>query len=444
MMQSNVLGFQPTGLGFIAEMKYVGGNYQTRRAVGYGICLDSSNNIYVSGSFDNGSYSNAYLAKLNNTGTPQWQKQFVTTNASNSLLRITTDGTDMYAGGTQQGDPIWIKFNTSGTVSWYKTNSGGGTVWGLEYNSYSGGRLKTLTSDYPAGLRFFDLTTSGTLASSSFSEKLIDNTTLTGSHFLDNVGGFATSTGGTDPTYNATAYYEYEGGVSTPVLYSMRDDGADFWAREIASTSSSQGMYIGCTYGYDYTAYTRPSLFACGLWGSSPRKAFLTKYNGTGTIQWQRRLDGGYGGRWSSVVCDSSTNIYVVGKYENSSGDEIMMIAKYNSSGTLQWQRTMTHSQGFDLIPQYVIHDGSTLYITGYLMESSNYQSLMIFKLPDDGSLTGTYGKYTYAASSLTASTPSVTSQSNSVSSASASLGTSDEYGFVPSSITFNQTFTAL
>lgn len=443
MMQSNVLGFQPTGLGFIAEMKYVGGAYHTRRASGYGICLDSSNNIYVSGAFDNGSYSNAYLAKLNNTGTPQWQKQFVSSLTSSILTRVTTDGTDMYAGGSQGGDPIWIKFNTSGTVSWYKTNSGGGTVWGLEYNSYSGGRLKTLTDDYPVGLRFFDLNTSGSVAS-SFGEKLIDNTTLTGSHFINNVGGFATSTGGTDPTYNATAYYEYEGGVSTPVLYSMRDDGADFWAREIASTSSSGGMYIGCTYGYDYTAYTRPSLFACGTWGSSPRKAFLTKYNGTGTIQWQRRLDGGYGGRWSSVVCDSSTNIYVVGKYENSSGDEIMMIAKYNSSGTLQWQRTITHSQGFDLAPQYVIHDGSTLYITGFLLESSSYNSLMIFKLPDDGSLTGTYGKYTYAASSLTASTPSVTSQSNSVSSVSASLGTYNEYGFVPSSITFNQTFTAL
>jgi len=440
-MQSNVVGFQPTGLGFIAEMKYVGGSYSTRRAVGYGICLDSSNNIYVSGSFDNGSYSNAYLAKFNNTGTTQWQKQFVTSSASNNLTRITTDGTDMYAGGRSGSDPIWIKFNTSGTVSWYKTNSSGGTVWGLEWNTSSGGYLKTTTSDYPI-LRFYSLDSSGALQSNS--ERQYDDTSLTGSHFIDNIGGFDTVTGGTDPAYSALAFYQYEGGVTTPVLLSVTNDGAEFWRKEIASTSSSGGYYITVSHGSDFTASTRPSIFVAGLWGTSPRKPFLAKYNGVGSIQWQRHLDGGYGGRFNCSDCDSSTNIYVGGYYTDSNSNNIMLIAKYNTSGTLQWQRTLTHSQGFELIPQYMKHSGTTLYITGYLKESNNYNSLMVFKFPDDGSLTGTYGKYTYAASSLTSSTPSVTSQNNGVTDTSGSLGISNEAGFTPSNITFNQTFTAL
>lgn len=436
MMQSNVVGFQPSGLGFIAEMK-LGGSSSTRIALSYDIELDSSNNIYIAGYINDGSNAYGYLGKLNNTGTVQWQKQVSTSSYAIEFYRLTYDGTDIYVGGTRSGWAVWMKFSTSGSISWQTASVGGGQVRGLKYNSYSGGRLKTTTSDYPI-LRFYDLNMSGSLAY-SWSEKEFDDTTLSGSHFLDNLGGFATRPGGPDPTYNAVAYYEYHGGVSKPVLFSIRDDGADNWKKEIVSSGNS-GIYRACTFGFDYTGSTAPSIFAGGYFAS---KAFLVKYSNNGTLQWQRDLSGGYYSNWSSLACDSSSNVYAVGKNNyNSSSDEEVLIAKYNSSGTLQWQRTIRHSQ-YKMQGTNIRHSGSTLYITGYLRESNNYYSMMIYKLPDDGSLTGTYGNYTYAASSLTASTPSYTSQNNGVDVTSGSLGTGGT-SFQSSSPTVSQTFTAL
>lgn len=69
----------------------------------------------------------------------------------------------------------------------------------------------------------------------------------------------------------------------------------------------------------------------------------LAKYNSSGTIQWQRRLTGGGGGQGDAgyaIAVDSSSNIYVCGE-SNNSGSPDIQIAKYDSSGTIQWQRRL-------------------------------------------------------------------------------------------------------
>jgi hypothetical protein len=137
----------------------------------------------------------------------------------------------------------------------------------------------------------------------------------------------------------------------------------------------------------------------------------LIKYNSSGTLQWQRKLvadstecipDG--------IAIDSSNNIYISGQmYRNASpAGYVAYFAKYNSSGTIQWQRTLEVNASS---PQ-VSAKGLTLVTDGFAFTGNYYYSgastgtwlLGIF--PSNGTKTGTFTldskTWTYAASSFT------------------------------------------
>jgi hypothetical protein len=110
------------------------------------------------------------------------------------------------------------------------------------------------------------------------------------------------------------------------------------------------------------------------------------------------------------IAIDSSNNVYGVSQDEN-------YVVKYNSSGTLQWQRSFTGTTiGFTGI----YWSNNNLYITGLFDTNGG-----LFIIKDDGSGTGTYvlGLYTitYGASSLTDSAGSATDASVTVTDSTAS-----------------------
>lgn len=74
---------------------------------------------------------------------------------------------------------------------------------------------------------------------------------------------------------------------------------------------------------------------------------FLTKTNSSGVFQWAVTAGGGSVDRGYAVACDASGNVFVTGFFNGtaifgtssvtSSGAQDVFIAKYNSSGVLQW-----------------------------------------------------------------------------------------------------------
>ena len=80
-------------------------------------------------------------------------------------------------------------------------------------------------------------------------------------------------------------------------------------------------------------------------------RALIAKYNSSGTLQWYKLLSGSSGyARWEGGHVHSNGDIYV-GGHDNShngggSNRADSLLAKYNSSGTLQWQKFLTHSNG--------------------------------------------------------------------------------------------------
>ena len=98
------------------------------------------------------------------------------------------------------------------------------------------------------------------------------------------------------------------------------------------------------------------------------------------------------------------------------------MIAKYNSSGTLDWQNTLGGT-GQDYGEHIKVDSSDNIYVVGKTQSTGQGSNdIFVAKLPNDGSLTGTYGSLTYAASTFNGSSPSFTEGTPSLASASASL----------------------
>jgi hypothetical protein len=101
--------------------------------------------------------------------------------------------------------------------------------------------------------------------------------------------------------------------------------------------------------------------------------AFLAKYNSSGTIQWQRGLGDSGNQGFGATAIDSSNNIYVAG----STGTDCLL-AKYNSSGTIQWQRTLSgaSSEAFNSI---AVDSSGNIYAAGRTNSSGagNFDTLL-------------------------------------------------------------------
>lgn len=163
---------------------------------------------------------------------------------------------------------------------------------------------------------------------------------------------------------------------------------------------------------YDMCKDSSGNMYVCGGLndsGTSTQTGVLVKFNSSGTVQWARYLGSLQGSTsnnfyFASVACDSQGNIYVCGYY-NSTSQGKSVIAKYNTSGTLQWQRSFSESGtsgNQTALTAIKVDSKGDLVLGGSQIGTT---SAYVLRLPSDGSLTGTYGNFTYESTSLAANT---------------------------------------
>jgi len=156
-------------------------------------------------------------------------------------------------------------------------------------------------------------------------------------------------------------------------------------------------------------------------------KVLLAKYNSSGTIQWQRVLGGTGQNEGRGIAVDSLDNVYVTATTDEAgAGSDDFGIVKYNSSGTIQWQRVLGGT-GAEAGWAVAIDSSDNLYVVGQTSSTgAGGVDSLLAKLPSDGSLTGTYVldgvNIVYAASSLTAATSTFTSSTSSLTAATSTL----------------------
>lgn len=90
-------------------------------------------------------------------------------------------------------------------------------------------------------------------------------------------------------------------------------------------------------------AITDDSLYVCGQELQTIRPGFLVKLDYAGDLVWQRKLTSGSNlANANNLIVNSNGDIYVL--LTCGSSLENVALVKYDASGALQWQRKLTHS----------------------------------------------------------------------------------------------------
>lgn len=322
---------------------------------GYECCIDSSSNVYTVGFGNISNQPRAQIVKYNSSGVIQWQYYFGASATGEYYFTVTADPSDnIYAAGQE------FTMRGSGSAWIVKLNSAGSVIWQI----YS----------YPVSQQAY-----------------VNSITTDASGNVYAAG----------QTYNNTY-----GNVCA--LTKLNSSGTVQWERQLAV--SNQGN-LGASSVVDssgnvyFTGY--------GITGSY-YVVIVAKYDSSGSLLWQRQLSSALGNMISnSIAMDSDGNVYVCG-YGPTVSTTQLFIAKYNSSGSLQWQRTLDGSQSE--VGYGITVKGNSIVVAAYSNTSpiSGTLETLLLKVPTDGSLTGTYGPYTYSSSSYTESASSALSFSNS------------------------------
>jgi hypothetical protein len=155
--------------------------------------------------------------------------------------------------------------------------------------------------------------------------------------------------------------------------------------------------------------------------------AALIKFNSSKVKQWENKFSGDYVfllNEMNSALAENSSGnlVVIVGAEDYTANFEYFAWLELNpTTGALISERSIAAGIANDfnyIYPHGVVADGTSLYLYGAEdISNGNFWPWWAFvaKVPDDGTLTGTYGDFTYAATSvvsvsaLTASTVTAT-----------------------------------
>ena len=382
---------------------------------GYGIAIDSLGNTYIAGTTasQGAGGDDGLVAKYNAAGVIQWQRTLGSAGGD-ALKNVAVDSSgNVYVSGftpvSGTAAILVAKYDTSGTLQWQRTLSGSDTEDSRAIavdpsgNVYIGG----FTGSQGAG--FFD----AFLAKYDTSGTIQWQRILGGANYDFGIGIAADSSG------NAylTGYTDSQGAGNNDVLIAKYDtSGTIQWQRILGGAGADLAFAV--TVDSSGNSYVAGRTDGAGAGGND---GLITKYDTSGTIQWQRILGGVGGERLNGIAVDSSGNVYVAGT-TNELDVSGILIAKYNNSGTIQWQRSL-NSSTVDAGNGISVDNLGNFYIVGSTDKvDPGGQEILIAKLPTDGSLTGTYGDFTYSALTLTAATSSLTAATSTLTAATSTL----------------------
>lgn len=178
-------------------------------------------------------------------------------------------------------------------------------------------------------------------------------------------------------------YGSVRGGIEQDIVLAKYDsNGTLQWQR---SLGTSAGDEYGQSLGIDGSG----NVIVTGVFYISNKSEMITaKYNSSGTIQWQRSLGLSAEDFGQGVACDSSGNVYVCGA-TTSQGQSAYnyLIVKYNSSGTLQWQRAFGSSSD-DISNGIAVDSSGNVYVTGYSVGvTSGTPNMVLVKYDGSGNV---------------------------------------------------------
>ena len=367
----------------------------TKEAYGNSVALDSAGNAYVGGTFIEAAHPTydrrVYISKFDSTGALQFQKLFGHGGMNHGNGIALDSSGNIYTCGDHESNgyrPTLAKFtsagarstshqiNNNGEFTTLKVTSNGtrylagnieGTNWPFNANSRQGFILKVLPNASEDWWRLF----------------YNGNTNVT----ITPQKSFAI-----DSSENIYACFK-TANHNRLALIKYTSSGNQTWQRRITGDSGKvleqEGLAIDGS----------GNVFICGNENHNQDgiyDAYMTKFNSSGTQQWSRKIHDIFA---KSCETDSSGNVYMVGL----DVDQNMIIVKWNSSGTLQFQQKISSNRS-ERFHEIAIDSDGNLYCTGYSEKLNTKAHVVLVKLPGDGSVLGTASHWTISNTGRTES----------------------------------------
>ena len=359
------------------------------------IAVDSQKNVYSTFNSYGGSIP---FVKFDKTGQLQFAKQINTpalysSSTYNKGFGIKVDSNDdiIIIGNAQTtgttstaGEAFIGKYTSAGVRIWNRTFTGG------NYHRGSSSRPFVNSSDdiffvygrFDTSWRTETITVKYNSSGTEQFKSLTRGATLTGRHQFE-AGCVEDSNGN---VYTACSYRLNSSQQFSGVLFKYNSSGS-FIFYERFGNSSLDTRFRAIAIDSSDNVY-------CA--GSQDNTGIVVKYDSSGNIVWRKKITNSL--TFYGIAVDSSDDIYLCGSGAQVNGvyNTYSVVAKLNSSGQVQWYRSMANST---IAMLSLAVDNSAVYVTGQVKNGASTQyHNATFKLPKDGSLTGTYGNFVYAA----------------------------------------------
>jgi len=387
-------------IGWILTMTGASSNFKT-------LNFNSSGNIFGAGSTAGSPNTDAFLSQFTTDGTVSAKKALSGSDYEAFKSVVVDSSGNIHAfgynipTGVGQGQALVMKLNSSYSITWQKKfefssnpNDEDIATGGID----NSGNVYFASGYYDTSLNkrnvmVFKLNSSGTVNWAT--RLLLGRDTSIRYAYVDSSGNTYT---------NITDSHNPGVGSYRQTTVKLDGSGAIAWQRTIYRTPANENVNAG--EGQSIYADASGNVYVVGRCQvSSTNGGFVAKYNSSGTLQWNVEV-GNVSIQLEGITADSSGNVYVTGN--NQSTDRILIL-KFNSSGSLQWQRQLYWSGGAGVSTRAsgINVSGDFVYIGGEIYSSPI--GALAAKLKTDGSGTGTVGNWTYDASTLSTSTSTLT-----------------------------------
>jgi hypothetical protein len=323
----------------------------TYRGVASAVELDVNGNVWTYGqyAFESGgvadSLSNMYITKANaGNGSISFQQSLSSTAYD---LRdgqgMTSDSSgNLYISFRPGGVSglVIVKYDSSFSVQWDSLDT---NVQASSIPELNGFKVANASGNVYIAGQDVSTFTKGIIDKISHPNILWERTIVTGSSPSYSVTGIELDS--SENVYATGWGYNTSTGASyTSFIIKYNSSGTLQWQRRLTPPSGTELTMADVTLSSSDDVYIVGKLFAVSI-----QRGFLyvAKYNSSGVVQWQIQIADSASGNWSfdpyNIVTDSDGNIYVMARRTTAtlSPATTVVLIKLNSSGSILWQREL-------------------------------------------------------------------------------------------------------
>ncbi len=369
--------------------KRIGG---TEVTVGNAICLDDSNNVYITGyftgttDFDPDSLSsfymtglgvnkNAFIVKLDSSGNFGWAKAMLGDLSSGNCIAVDNSG-NVYTSGEGDSitdyDPGPATFYLTGLTGTYisKLNRDGDFIWAKSFNRVSSYECTSMSMALDSACNLY-------------------------------IAGYYEGTVDFDPDNINVTNFSANG--DHDIYITKLDSTGDLsWIKSIGGSGYDKAYSIkvdnlGNIYTTGYFANTVDFDPGPGVYNILGHNCFILKLDSTGSFLWARAV-GGYATQGYSIDVDNYGNVYTIGIFGSGDFDPgvgiytltthglyDMFISKLNDVGNFVWAKGIGGKE-IDQVLSIKVDLNNNIYLTGFFQSDTIAFGSYVLTIPSSNS----------------------------------------------------------